>query len=110
MANYLHEQLAGEVLRGTANIYWRNFLQLYGMYLLPTFPFLLLKLKILESGQPNIFTCCGLQYGRWLRLSLLRCSQWAFQSRHAPDYDYRGGGRALSTSFIALWFLTTSSS
>jgi hypothetical protein len=55
MANYLHEQSAGEVLRGTANIYRRNFLQLYGMYLLPTFPFLLLKLKILESGQTEYF-------------------------------------------------------
>jgi hypothetical protein len=49
MANYLREQSAGEVLRGTLYIYRRHFLKLCGMYLLPVLPFHVLKLKILES-------------------------------------------------------------
>jgi hypothetical protein len=55
MSIYLREQSAGEILRGTLRIYRRNFLQLCGMYLLPTFPFLLLKLKMWESNKFGYF-------------------------------------------------------
>jgi hypothetical protein len=49
MDNYLREQSAGEILRGTVRIYRRNFIALYGLYLLPTFPFVLLKLYMWGS-------------------------------------------------------------
>jgi hypothetical protein len=64
MANYLREQSAGEILRGTVDIYRRNFLQLCGMYLLPTFPFLLLKLKMLEHSS-------AYSYHLWLAIWVL---------------------------------------
>lgn len=54
MSTYLREQSAGEILRGTVNIYRRNFLQLWGMYLLPTFPVALLKLNIF-ADHPDAF-------------------------------------------------------
>jgi hypothetical protein len=55
MANYLREQSAGEILRGTISIYRRGFLPLCGMYLLPTFPFHLLKLKMLGNPEAYIY-------------------------------------------------------
>jgi len=55
MANYLRERSAGEILRGTIKIYLQNFLQLCGMYLLPTFPFLMLKLKVMGNRHAGYF-------------------------------------------------------
>lgn len=54
MSIYLREQSAGEILRGTINIYFRNFLALWGMYFLPTFPVALVKLKIF-ADHPGAF-------------------------------------------------------
>jgi hypothetical protein len=50
MSIYLREQSAGEILRGTVSIYFRNFLPLFGMYFLPIFPIVLVKPMTLELG------------------------------------------------------------
>jgi hypothetical protein len=63
MSTYLREQSAGEILRGTINIYRRNFLQLWAMYLLPTFPIVMLKLEIFQHYQ-NAFVYLWL--ANWL--------------------------------------------
>jgi hypothetical protein len=63
MSIYLREQSAGEILRGTINIYRRNFLQLWAMYFLPTFPIVMLKLKTFETYE-NAFVYFWL--AKWL--------------------------------------------
>lgn len=51
MSNYLREQSAGEILRGTLRIYRQNFLPLCGMYLLLIVPLQVLKLELTRRAK-----------------------------------------------------------
>lgn len=62
MSIYLREQSAGEILRGTVSIYFRNFLPLFGMYFLPTFPVVLVPMS-LQLGCYGAFLA---ELGIWL--------------------------------------------
>ena len=63
MSIYLREQSAGEILRGTVSIYFRNFLPLFGMYILPTFPIVLVKPMTVGLGCYGILLA---ELGMWL--------------------------------------------